>query len=252
MGGGEPLKCQSEKVHEEIRFSSQPHWRDLVIICEPKIKLPKKNGTKFPSLVPTQALNWNTSEVFLLPKNSTRHTATSSCVNVEKRDSLVKGSWRVGERRLGWELEAFLRSFSSLAITRRLDAMSTHHTRLKTSKQVEQFNVDCFNWRDLLSLERIFERKWNVIWTPFWTFFEMDKSCVPVTKLAVSEKKCWHCGQSTYCIWFCSDNFCCWVLPGKGAFHQQFLKTLFDFGSMWQLRIDASTGEERTFYSTCL
>ena len=126
--------------------------------------------------------------------------------------------------------------------------MSTHHTRLKTSKQVEQFNVDCFNWRDLLSLERIFERKWNVIWTPFWTLLELDKSCVPVTKLAVSEKKCWHCGQSTYCIWFCSDNFCCWVLPGKGAFHQQFLKTLFDFGSMWQLRIDASTGEERTFF----
>ena len=38
------------------------------------------------SLVPTGALNWNTSE-FLLAKNSTRHTATSSDVNIEKRDS---------------------------------------------------------------------------------------------------------------------------------------------------------------------
>ena len=37
--------------------------------------------------------------------------------------------------------------------------------------------------------EWIFERKWNVIWTPFWTFLEMDKSCVPVATLAVSEKK---------------------------------------------------------------
>ena len=37
--------------------------------------------------------------------------------------------------------------------------------------------------------ERIFERKWNVLWTLFWTFFAMDKSCVPVAKLAVSEKE---------------------------------------------------------------
>ena len=45
-----------------------------------------------------------------------------------------------------------------------------------------------------------------------------------------------HCGQSTYCVWFCSDNFLCWVLPGEGLFHQLFLKTIFDFGNMWQLR----------------
>ena len=71
----------------------------------------------------------------------------------------------------------------------------------------------------------------------FWTFFEMDKSCVPVAKLALSQKKYWHCGQSTYCIWFCSENFLCWVLPGEGLFHQLFLKAIFDFGNMWQLRI---------------
>ena len=40
-----------------------------------------------------------------------------------------------------------------------------------------------------------------------------------------------------YCIWFCSDNLHCWVLPGMGLFHQQFFKTIFGFGSMWQLRI---------------
>ena len=67
--------------------------------------------------------------------------------------------------------------------------------------------------------------KWNVIWTPFWALFEMDKSCVPVAKLALSDKKYSHC------------NFHCWVLPGIGLFHQQFLKTSFDFRSMWQLRI---------------
>ena len=155
-------------------------------------------------------------------------------------------------------------------------------TRLKTFKQVERFDVDCFHWRGLLRFnsgnllnalrieisghgfinitaesafwtnglwtrafyvrrslkglrkpfERIFELKWNVIWTLLWTFFEMDKSCVPVAELALSGKKYSHCGQSTYCIWFCSDNFCCSVLPGKGLFHQQFLKTIFDFGSM--------------------
>ena len=70
-----------------------------------------------------------------------------------------------------------------------------------------------------------------------WTFFKME-SCVPVAKLAVCEKKYWHCGQSTYCIWFCSDNFHCWVfLPCMGLFHQQFLKTIFAFSNMWQLRI---------------
>ena len=38
------------------------------------------------SLMPTGVLNRNTSECFLA-KNSTRHTATSSDVNIEKRDS---------------------------------------------------------------------------------------------------------------------------------------------------------------------
>ena len=60
--------------------------------------------------------------------------------------------------------------------------------------------------------------------TPFCTFFEMGK-------------KYRHCRQSTYCIWFCSDSFHCWVLPGMGLFHQQFFKTIFAFGNMWQLRI---------------
>ena len=85
--------------------------------------------------------------------------------------------------------------------------------------------------------ERIFERKWNAIWTLLFRFFEMDKSCVPVAKLALSQKKHWHCWQSTYCIWFCSENFHCWVLPGMGLFRQHFLKTIFDFDNMWQPRI---------------
>ena len=51
------------------------------------------------------------------------------------------------------------------------------------------------------------------------------------------KKKYWHCRQSTYCIWFCSDSFHCWVSPGVGLFHQQFLKTILAFGNMWQLRI---------------
>ena len=34
------------------------------------------------------------------------------------------------------------------------------------------------------------------IWTLFWTFFEMDKSCVPVANLAASAKKrYWLCGK---------------------------------------------------------
>ena len=65
----------------------------------------------------------------------------------------------------------------------------------------------------------------------------MDKSCVPVAKLALSQKKYWHCWQSTYCIWSCSENFHCWVLPGMGLFRQQFETTIFDFGNMWQPRI---------------
>ena len=108
-----------EKPDFQTRFPSKPHWRDLLLLCEPKIKLPNKNGTKFPSLVPTGALNWNTSEYFLLPKNSTRHTATSSDVNVEKRDSenfqlfnhlLLREDgeiwWSSPKRPLVWELEA--------------------------------------------------------------------------------------------------------------------------------------------------
>ena len=51
------------------------------------------------------------------------------------------------------------------------------------------------------------------------------------------KKKYWSCGQSTYCLWFCSDNLHCWVLPGMGLCHQQFFKTIFGFGNMWQLRI---------------
>ena len=127
--------------------------------------------------------------------------------------------------------------------------MSTHHTRLKTSKQVEQFNVDCFNWRGLLSL---FNESLNENGMLFEHHFEHSSKWTNLVFQLLNspsvKKKYWHCGQSTYCIWFCGDNFCCWVLPGKGVFHQQFLKTIFDFGSMWQLRIDASTGEKRTFF----
>ena len=61
-----------QKVHEKTRFPSKPHWQDLVFTGESKIKLPQA------SLVPTGALNWN---------SSTRHTATSSDVNIKKRDS---------------------------------------------------------------------------------------------------------------------------------------------------------------------
>ena len=65
------------------------------------------------------------------------------------------------------------------------------------------------------------------IWTLFWTFFEVDKCCVPVANLAASEEKVLTLWQNTHCIWFCSDNFNCWVSPGIGLFHQQFFKTIF-------------------------
>ena len=80
------------------------------------------------------------------------------------------------------------------------------------------------------------------IWNVIWTFFEMDKSCIPVPKLAFlngGKKKQPDIVDNTYLrsIWSCSDNFHCWVLPGEGLFHQQFLKTIFAFSNMRQLRI---------------
>ena len=55
VGSREPLKCHHEKVHEETRFPSKPHGGHLVLLCEPK--MPSQNGTKFLSLVKTEALN---------------------------------------------------------------------------------------------------------------------------------------------------------------------------------------------------
>ena len=37
--------------------------------------------------------------------------------------------------------------------------------------------------------ERILEPKCNVVWTLFWTFFEMDKSCVPLPNLQSVKQK---------------------------------------------------------------
>ena len=115
MGGGEPLKCHHEKVHEETRFPPKPHWRDLVLICEPKIKLLSKNGTKFPSLVPTGALNWNTSEVLRCP--SIQHDTLPHRQMSTSRIEILKGisnfsilfreEWRGSPKPpFAWELEA--------------------------------------------------------------------------------------------------------------------------------------------------
>ena len=56
-----------------------------------------------------------TLQIFLLPENSTRHAATSSCVNVENRDSeryfkLFNHLWWRGSPKcpLAWELEALI------------------------------------------------------------------------------------------------------------------------------------------------
>ena len=61
---------------------------------------------------------------------------------------------------------------------------------------------------------------------PHFLTCRQRKTCFQVAKLAVREIK------STAIV----DSFHCWVLPGMGLFHLQFLKTIFDFGSRWQLR----------------
>ena len=76
----------------------------------------------------------------------------------------------------------------------------------------------------------------------FEHYFEHSSKCTNLVFQLLNspsvEKTYSHCRQSTYCIWFCSDNFHCWVfLPGMGLFNQQFLKTTFAFSNMWQLRI---------------
>ena len=63
----------------------------------------------------------------------------------------------------------------------------------------------------------------------------MDKSCVPLPNLLSLKQKVLTLLAKFYCIWFCSDNFHCWGLPGMGLCHQQFFKTIFGFGSRWQL-----------------
>ena len=83
----EPLKCQSEKVHEEARLPPKPHWRDLVLICEPKNQTAWQKWHKMPVFGANISFELKHFIAFLLPKNSTRHTATSSGLNVENRDS---------------------------------------------------------------------------------------------------------------------------------------------------------------------
>ena len=90
--------------------------RDLVLICEPKIKLPNKNGTKFLSLVPTGALNWNPSELFVAREFNTTNCHIVQCQRRESRfwkvfqtvqSSLLKGRWRGSPKPpLAWKLEA--------------------------------------------------------------------------------------------------------------------------------------------------
>ena len=60
----------------------------------------------------------------------------------------------------------------------------------------------------------------------------MDKSCVPVAKLAVTEKSTDIAGKVPAAFGFAVIISAVLVLPGKGLFHQQFLKTIFDFGRM--------------------
>ena len=80
---------------------------------------------------------------------------------------------------------------------------------------------------------------------PFEPYFEHSSKWTNLVfqllNLPSAKKKYWFCGQSTHRIWFWRDNVHYWVLPGKapgkGLFHQQFLKTIFGFTSMWQLRI---------------
>ena len=66
----------------------------------------------------------------------------------------------------------------------------------------------------------------------------MDKSCVPVAKLAVSEKevlKLW----TKYLLYLVLAVIISMSLARYGltVFHQHFLQNSFDFGNMWQLRI---------------
>ena len=97
------------------KLGSQAHWRDLVTICEPKNQTAQQKWHKIPVFGANGSFELKHFRGFSLPKHSTRHTATSSDVNIENRDSerhfklfnLVKGRWRGSPKPpFAWELEA--------------------------------------------------------------------------------------------------------------------------------------------------
>ena len=87
-GGGEPLKCHHEKVHEETRFPPKPHWRDLGFAGEPKIKLLNQNLAQNSRLWCQHKLWIETLQRFFCCPRIQHDTATSSCVNVEDGEIL--------------------------------------------------------------------------------------------------------------------------------------------------------------------
>ena len=81
----EPLKCHHEKLHEQTRFPSRTDEISFLYVS-PKSNWLRKRAQN--SGLWCQRELWiETLQSFLLPENSTRHTATSSGVNVENRDS---------------------------------------------------------------------------------------------------------------------------------------------------------------------
>ena len=102
VGSREPLKCHSEKVHEEIRFPSKPHWRHLVLLCEPKIKLPNKKLHKIPFFGANGSFELKHFRVFFVAQEfNTTHCHIVRCQRRETRfwefpafqSSLAKGRW---------------------------------------------------------------------------------------------------------------------------------------------------------------
>ena len=93
-------------------------------------------------------------------------------------------------------------------------------------------------WRVCESpFERIFERKLECYLNPIlnipskWTKI----LCATCESRRQRRKSIDFVGEVPTVFGLCRDNFHCWVLPGTGLFHQ-FFKTIFGFGSMWQLQ----------------
>ena len=161
----------SEKVHEETRFPPKPHWRDLGFAGEPKIKLPNQNLAQNSRLWCQHKLWIETLQRFFCCPRIQHDTATSSCVNVEDGEILWLredgSSWGtplgLRTRSTIWDPyknQPFQRhqkscDFQVLRFFQQIASQcpSTHRTWLKTSKQVEQFNVD-FHWRGEAKFQR--------------------------------------------------------------------------------------------------